>query len=58
MEPPAFGLPWQPRGLMWEAKRYGTDSPRKDKLLIFTAALLGRAPQGPGLKLNYPRRWP
>ena len=37
-----------------EAKRYGTDSPRKDKLLIFTAALLAERRKARGLKLNYP----
>ena len=29
----------------------------KDKLLIFTAALLAERRKARGLKLNYPRRW-
>jgi urease subunit gamma len=33
---------------------HGTDAARKDKLLIFTAALLAERRKARGLKLNYP----
>ena len=37
---PAFGLHWRPRGLMWKRSDMELTPREKDKLLIFTAALL------------------
>ena len=51
---PAFGLPWQPRGLMWKRSDMELTPREKDKLLIFTAALLAERRKARGLKLNYP----
>ena len=52
--PPAFGLPWPPRGLMWKRSDMELTPREKDKLLIFTAALLAERRKARGLKLNYP----
>jgi urease gamma subunit len=45
---------------MWHTSCYlaphGTHAREKDKLLIFTAALLAERRKARGLKLNYPRR--
>ena len=51
---PAFGLPWPPRGLMWKRSDMELIPREKDKLLIFTAALLAERRKARGLKLNYP----
>lgn len=51
---PAFGLPWPPRGLMWKRSDMELTPREKDKLLIFTAALLAERRKARGLKLNYP----
>lgn len=51
---PAFGLPWPPRGLMWKRSDMELTPREKDKLLIFTAALLAERRRARGLKLNYP----
>ena len=51
---PAFGLPWPPRGLMWKRSNMELTPREKDKLLIFTAALLAERRKARGLKLNYP----
>mgnify|MGYP006171615453 CR=1 FL=1 len=51
---PAFGLHWRPRGLMWKRSDMELTPREKDKLLIFTAALLAERRKARGLKLNYP----
>ena len=51
---PAFGLHWRPCGLMWKRSDMELTPREKDKLLIFTAALLAERRKARGLKLNYP----
>lgn len=51
---PAFGLHWRPCGLMWKRSNMELTPREKDKLLIFTAALLAERRKARGLKLNYP----
>ncbi len=51
---PVFGRPLRPRGLIWKRSDMELTPREKDKLLIFTAALLAERRMARGLKLNYP----
>ena len=52
--PTAFGPLWQPHGLILKRSDMELTPREKDKLLIFTAALLAERRRARGLKLNYP----
>ncbi len=49
-----FGWPLRPRGLTFKRSDMELTPREKDKLLIFTAALLAERRMARGLKLNYP----
>lgn len=49
-----FGRPLRPRGLILKRSDMELTPREKDKLLIFTAALLAERRMARGLKLNYP----
>ena len=50
----AFGRPLRPHGLILKRSDMELTPREKDKLLIFTAALLAERRMARGLKLNYP----